>query len=130
MPSRASTLPATSPDRLPMRRPRCPRKEVVMRMPHVADRFFHRHKPDPNDPAPLFDSGIGDWLLDLTAVAMIALILRTSVRGPYIALSLKYFARREAPPWRVMRAGEHFYARSPALWVSELGAGVKSAAMR
>jgi len=44
-------------------------------MPHVADRFFHRHKPDPNDPAPLFDSGIGEWLLDLTAIAMIALIV-------------------------------------------------------
>ena len=35
-----------------------------MRMPHVADRFFHRHKRDPNDPAPLFDTGIGDWMLE------------------------------------------------------------------
>ena len=41
-----------------------------MRMPHVADRLFHRHKPDPDDPAPLFDSGIGDWLLELTAIAL------------------------------------------------------------
>jgi hypothetical protein len=60
-----------------------------MRMPHVADRFFHRHKSDPNDPAPLFDSGIGDWLLNLTAVAMIALILGTIVRWAYIAMFMK-----------------------------------------
>jgi hypothetical protein len=72
-----------------MRRPRRLRKEVVMRMPHVADRLFHRHKPDPNDPAPLFDSGIGDWLLNLTAVAMIALILGTIARWAYIALFVK-----------------------------------------
>jgi hypothetical protein len=65
-----------------------------MRMPHVADRFFHRHffhrdKPDPNDPAPLFDSGIGDWLLNLTAVAMIVLILGTILRWAYIAMFAK-----------------------------------------
>ena len=65
------------------------RKEVVMRMPHVADRLFHRPKRDPNDPAPLFDSGIGDWLLDLTAIAMIALIIGTVLRWAYIALFLK-----------------------------------------
>ncbi len=69
--------------------PRRYRKEVVMRMPHVADRLFHRPKRDPNDPAPLFDSGIGDWLLDLTAIAMIALIVGTVLRWAYIALFLK-----------------------------------------
>jgi hypothetical protein len=72
-----------------MRGTRRQRKEVVMRMPHVADRLFHRHKPDPNDPAPLFDSGIGDWLLTLTAVAMIALILGTILRWAYISLFVK-----------------------------------------
>ena len=58
-------------------------------MPHVADRLFHRHKADPSDPAPLFDSGVGDWLLNLTAVAMIVLIIGTVVRWAYIALFLK-----------------------------------------
>ena len=72
-----------------MRSPRRLREEVVMRMPHVADRFFHRHKPDPNDPAPLFDSGIGDWLLNLTAIALIALILGTIARWAYVALFVK-----------------------------------------
>jgi len=72
-----------------MRRPRRLRKEVVMRMPHVADRFFHRHKPGPDDPAPLSDSCIGDWLLNLTAVAMIALILGTIARWAYLALFVK-----------------------------------------
>lgn len=72
-----------------MRRPRRLRKEVVMRMPHVADRLFHRHKPDPDDPAPLFDSGIGDWLLELTAIAMIALILGTIARWAYLAMFAK-----------------------------------------
>ena len=72
-----------------MRSPRRLRKEVVMRMPHVADRLFHRHKPDPNDPAPLFDSGIGDWLLELTAIAMIALIIGTIVRWAYVAMFAK-----------------------------------------
>jgi hypothetical protein len=60
-----------------------------MRMPHVADRFFHRHKHDPDDPAPLFDSGIGDWLLNLTAVALIALILGTIARWAYLAVFAK-----------------------------------------
>jgi hypothetical protein len=72
-----------------MRRPRRLRKEVVMRMPHVADRLFHRHKPDPDDPAPLFDSGIGDRLMALTAIALIALIAGTILRWAYIALFLK-----------------------------------------
>jgi hypothetical protein len=72
-----------------MRGPRRQRKEVVMRMPHVADRLFHRQKPGPDDPAPLFDSGIGDWLLNLTAVAMIALILGTILRWAYISLFAK-----------------------------------------
>ena len=58
-------------------------------MPHVADRLFHRHKPDPDDPAPLFDSGIGDWLLSFTAVAMIALILGTILRWAYLSLFVK-----------------------------------------
>jgi hypothetical protein len=72
-----------------MRSPRRLRKEVVMRMPHVADRLFHRHKPDPDDPAPLFDSGIGDWLLNLTAIAMIALIIGTILRWAFIAMFAK-----------------------------------------
>ena len=72
-----------------MRSPRRLRKEVVMRMPHVADRFFHRHKPDTDDPAPLFDSGIGDWLLNLTAIAMIALIIGTILRWAFVAMFAK-----------------------------------------
>jgi hypothetical protein len=60
-----------------------------MRMPHVADRFFHRQKADPNDPVPLFDSGVGDWLLRLTAVAMIALLVGTVLRWAYIAMFVK-----------------------------------------
>jgi hypothetical protein len=60
-----------------------------MRMLHVADRFFHRHKRGPDDPAPLFDSGIGDWLLNLTAIALIALILGTVVRWGYLAVFAK-----------------------------------------
>lgn len=60
-----------------------------MRMPHVADRLFHRHKPDPDDPAPLFDSGFGDWLLNLTAIALIALIIGTIIRWGYVAMFVK-----------------------------------------
>jgi hypothetical protein len=61
-----------------------------MRMPHVADRFFHifsPHRHDPKDTEPsLFDSGIGDWAMTITAVALIVLVLGTVIRWAYLAL--------------------------------------------
>ncbi len=59
-----------------------------MRIPNVAKGFFRAHKHDPKQPEDpsIFDSGIGDWILDLAAVAMIALVVGTILRWAYIAI--------------------------------------------
>jgi hypothetical protein len=49
------------------------------------DKVAHRKSHDPSE-APLFDSGIGDWLLDLTGLALIILVLGTVLKWAYLAL--------------------------------------------
>jgi len=59
-----------------------------MRIPNVAKGLFRAHKGGPKQPEDpsIFDSGIGDWILDLAAVAMIALVVGTILRWAYIAI--------------------------------------------
>jgi hypothetical protein len=62
-----------------------------MRMPNAAKIFFRGHKHDPThseDPS-LFDAGIGDWIFDLTAVALIVLVAGTIIRWAYLAIFYK-----------------------------------------
>jgi hypothetical protein len=60
-----------------------------MRIPNAAKSFFHSHKNDPKQPEDpsIFDSGIGDWILDAVAVALIVLVAGTLVRWAYLAIS-------------------------------------------
>ena len=76
---------------MPSKNPQSPQqtKQLLATLKSRFEKNLHRHKPGPDDPAPLFDSGIGDWLLNLTAVAMIALILGTIARWAYLALFVK-----------------------------------------
>jgi hypothetical protein len=63
-------------------------KEFVMRMPNAAKAFFHFHKTGPkqHEEPSIFDSGIGDWVLDLAALALIALVIGTIIRWAYVAV--------------------------------------------
>jgi hypothetical protein len=63
-------------------------REVVMRIPSAAKSFFQGHKGGPKQPeAPsIFDSGIGDWVLDLAALALIVLVVGTIIRWAYLAI--------------------------------------------
>jgi hypothetical protein len=60
-----------------------------MRIPNAAKSFFHSHKNDPKQPEDqsIFDSGIGDWILDAVAVALIVLVAGTLLRWAYLAIS-------------------------------------------
>jgi hypothetical protein len=64
-------------------------KEAVMRMLNATKSFFHAHKPGakpPEDPS-IFETGIGEWLLDAAALALIALVVGTLIRWAYLAIS-------------------------------------------
>lgn len=60
-----------------------------MRMLNATKSFFQAHKPGakpPKDPS-IFETGIGDWLLDASALALIALVAGTLIRWGYLAIS-------------------------------------------
>jgi hypothetical protein len=60
-----------------------------MRMLDATKSFFHSHKPGarpPKEPS-IFESNIGDWLLDAAAVALIALVAGTLIRWAYLAIT-------------------------------------------
>jgi hypothetical protein len=60
-----------------------------MRMLDATKSFFHAHKPGakpPEDPS-IFETGIGEWLLDAAALALIALVVGTLIRWAYLAVS-------------------------------------------
>ena len=76
------------------------RVEVLMRLLTVPKDFFHGFKSiygkvaapkktqEPSE-APLFDSGlssIGNWLLDLVVLALIALVVGSVLKWAYLAL--------------------------------------------
>ena len=59
-----------------------------MRMTHVAKDLFHglkKHSKESEAPS-IFDTGIGDWLLDAAAIALIALVIGTLIRWAYLAI--------------------------------------------
>ena len=60
-----------------------------MRIPNAAKSLFHSHKGGPKQPEDpsIFDSGIGDWILDAVAVALIVLVAGTLLRWAYLAIS-------------------------------------------
>jgi hypothetical protein len=50
--------------------------------------FLQAHKPgakQQEDPS-IFDSSIGDWLMDAAALALIALVIGTLLRWAYLAM--------------------------------------------
>jgi hypothetical protein len=50
--------------------------------------FFQTHKfgaKEAKDPS-IFDSGIGDWVLDAAAIALIVLVAGTLLRWAYLAV--------------------------------------------
>jgi hypothetical protein len=59
-----------------------------MRLLNTAKGLFRGSKSDPKDPeAPsLFESGIGDWVLYLAVLAMIALVVGHVIRWAYLAI--------------------------------------------
>ncbi len=61
-----------------------------MRMPNATKIFrgFKSSSKKSDDPS-IFDSGIGDWVLDLAAVALIVLVAGTVIRWAYIAIFYK-----------------------------------------
>ena len=60
-----------------------------MRITNAAKSFFHSHKPGSkqHDDPSIFDSSIGDWILDAVAIALIALVAGTLLRWAYLAIS-------------------------------------------
>jgi hypothetical protein len=58
-----------------------------MRITNVAKTFFHSHKPKEHEDPSIFDSSIGDWILDAVAIALIALVAGTLLRWAYLAIS-------------------------------------------
>jgi hypothetical protein len=60
-----------------------------MRMLDATKSLFHAHKlgaKSPEDQS-IFETGIGDWLLDAAALALIALVVGTIIRWAYLAIS-------------------------------------------
>jgi hypothetical protein len=60
-----------------------------MRITNAAKSFFHSRKAGSKqheDPS-IFDSGLGDWILDAVAIALIALVAGTLLRWAYVAIS-------------------------------------------
>jgi hypothetical protein len=62
-----------------------------MRLLSVAKGLFRGSKSGPKEPeAPsLFDTGIGDWILDLAVLALIALVVGNVIRWAYLAIFQK-----------------------------------------
>jgi len=58
-----------------------------MRMTHAAKNFFQGLKKNSKQSEPsIFDTGIGDWLLDAAALALIVLVAGTLIRWAYLAI--------------------------------------------
>jgi hypothetical protein len=59
-----------------------------MRMTHAAKDFFQGLKKSSkqSEPPPIFDTGIGDWILDFAVLALIALVVGTIIRWAYLAI--------------------------------------------
>ncbi len=59
-----------------------------MRLLNAAKGLFRGSKPGSkqHEAPSIFDSGIGDWLLDLAVLALIALVLGNVLRWAYLAL--------------------------------------------
>ena len=68
------------------RRPLAPEERICAASEHgvgcvaVSSRLKQHEAPS------IFDSGIGDWLLDLAVLALIALVLGNVLRWAYLAL--------------------------------------------
>jgi hypothetical protein len=57
-----------------------------MRMTHAAKDFFQGLKKNSKQSESIFDTGIGDWILDLAVLALIALVVGTIIRWAYLAI--------------------------------------------
>jgi hypothetical protein len=60
-----------------------------MRMLDATKSFLQSHKlgaKPPKEPS-IFDSSVGDWLLDAAALALIALVAGTLLRWAYLAIT-------------------------------------------
>jgi hypothetical protein len=59
-----------------------------MRMTHAAKDFFQGLKKNSKqaESPSIFDTGIGDWILDLAVLALIALVVGTIIRWAYLAI--------------------------------------------
>jgi hypothetical protein len=57
-----------------------------MRLLNAAKGLFRGFKPGSKHPDSIFDTGIGDWLLDLAVLALIALVVGNVLRWAYLAI--------------------------------------------
>jgi hypothetical protein len=60
-----------------------------MRLLNAAKGLFRGFKSgskEPEAPPSIFDSGIGDWILDLAVLALIALVIGNVIRWAYLAI--------------------------------------------
>jgi hypothetical protein len=59
-----------------------------MRLLNAAKGLFRGSKggsKEPHEPS-LFDSGIGDWMLDIAVLALIAVVLGAVIKAGYLAM--------------------------------------------
>jgi hypothetical protein len=62
--------------------------EVVMRLLNTAKGLFRGFKSGSKQPEvpSIFDSGMGDWILDLAVLALIALVVGAVIKAAYVAI--------------------------------------------
>jgi hypothetical protein len=66
-------------------------QEFFMRLLDAAKGLFRGHKSGSKQPEmpSIFDSGIGDWILDLVVLALVALVVGNVIKWAYVAVFQK-----------------------------------------